>query len=746
MTKSSRDVLVHRARFADFNGANISALAFSHASRADKRTPSDLRLALGRSNGDIEIWNPRNGWYQELIIQGGKDRTVEGLVWSNLPGEPLRLFSIGASTVVTEWDLATGLALKNYDCNAGVIWSMALDSTGTKLAVGCDNGCVVIVDISGGPGVMEHEAVLQRQDSRVLSVAWKGNESVIGGCADGRIRVWSASSTEEMRGRILHTMKVDKSKKESTLVWSVIYLPKKDQIVSGDSTGAVKFWDLQYATLTQSFKSHEADVLCLATDESNTKVFSAGVDRKIYQYNFAAANASKNNSKWVIASNRLLHSNDVRTMASYQSKGADFLVSGGLEKNLFISSISNFTDGTYTKVPYFVPFHKSALFNAEQRLCVVWQQSTIRIWAIGMDAGDAENYKLCCKLTLTDEQNITTCALSEDGQVLVVGRPSTTKLFHLHPSNGKLKVTKLDNEFLLKTGSKHIKFIDNSKILIVSSKDEVFKLDLEDEEADEEATEIELPALSEDAASHKIPHNASINQIDCRGSVAVVSRSCGAVDVININENHAVAVARVSSFITALHISQKGTALLTTAENKLLEFSLKETDESGVGAMSEWCKKNKDYLPKEFESSRNKFVGIFSAGNSQERVWVWGVNCLASFDMSQDLPISTRKRPKKHKIDGNSVTDRSSYVNGGEEDDEDDEEFDTTESLMRERPTSEQLAKRINKDNHPFFFTEKYKSILLADVISGDEIILIENPGTLRAASLPAFNLPKLVI
>ncbi|CEP62365.1 small subunit rRNA maturation protein UTP4 LALA0_S05e04016g [Lachancea lanzarotensis] len=746
MTQSSKDVLVHRARFAELKGANITALAFSHASRADKRTPSDLRLALGRSNGDIEIWNPRNGWYQELIIQGGKDRTVEGLLWSNLPGEPLRLFSIGASTVVTEWDLASGLALKNYDCNAGVIWSMALDSTGTKLAVGCDNGCVVIVDISGGPGVMEHEAVLQRQDSRVLSVAWKGTESVIGGCADGRIRVWSATSTEELRGRILHTMKVDKSKKESTLVWSVIYLPKKDQIVSGDSTGAVKFWDLQYATLTQTFKSHEADVLCLATDETNSKVFSAGVDRKIYQYNLASANTAKNNLKWVVASNRLLHSNDVRTMASYQSKGADFLVSGGLEKNLFISSISNFTDGTYTKIPYFVPFHKNALFNAEQRLCVVWQQSTIRIWAVGMDAGDGENYKLCCKLTLNDEQNISTCALSNDGQVLIVGRPSTTKLFHLHPSNGKLKVTKLDNEFLLRTGAKHIKFIDNSNILLVSSKDEVLKLDLEDEEADEEATEIELPALSEELESSKCPHIASINQIDCRDSVAVVTRTCGALDVINIRDNSASPVARVSNFIAAVHISSKGTALLTTADNKLLELFLKETDESPIGAMSVWCKKNKDYLPKEFESSRNKFVGIFSGGQSQERIWVWGVNCLASFDMSQDLPISTRKRPKKHKIDGNSITDRSDNVNGGEDDDEDDDELERIAPLMKERPSPEQLTKRISKDSHPFFLTEKYKSILLADVLSNKEIVLIENPNTSRSASLPAFNLPKLVI
>ncbi|SCU95986.1 LAME_0F14378g1_1 [Lachancea meyersii CBS 8951] len=746
MTQDSRNVLIHRARFADFKGANITALAFSHASKSDKRTPSDLRLALGRSNGDIEIWNPRNGWCQELTIQGGKDRTVEGLVWSNLPGEPLRLFSIGASTVVTEWDLSSGLALKNYDCNAGVIWSLALNSAQTQLAVGCDNGCVVLINISGGPGVMEHEAVLQRQDSRVLSVTWKGSDYVIGGCADGRIRIWRASNSEEMRGRIVHTMKVDKSKKESTLVWSVLYLPNKNQIVSGDSTGSVKFWDLQYATLTQTFKSHEADVLCLSTDETNTKVFSAGVDRKIYQYNLSAVSAAKKTYKWIVASNRLLHSNDVRTMTSYQSRGADFLVSGGLEKNLIVSSISAFTDSTYTKIPYSAPFHKNALFNSQQRLCVVWQQSCIRIWAISADSSDEKGYKLLCKLSLKDEQNISTCAMSEDGQVLIVGRPSTTKLFHLRPSNGKLKVTKLDNDFLLKTGTKHVKFIDNSKIIMVSSKNEVFYLDLEDEDADEKASEIELPDQPEDISVSKIPHIASINHIECRGSLAVITRICGTMDLINLKNYTAVSVARVTNFITALHLSQRDTALVATADNKLLEFSLKETDESHIGTMSEWCKKNKDFLPKDFGSSKNKYVGIFSDGRSQDRVWLWGSNCLASFDMSQDLPISTRKRPKKHRIDGNTVTDRNSYIDGGEEEDEDDDELESTEPLLKERPTPEQVAKRVTKDSNSFFFTEKYKSMLLVDVLADHELVVIENPGTSRVTSTPAFDLPKLIV
>ena len=136
-------MIVHRCRFVDFTPATITSLAFSHKSNINKLTPSDLRLAIGRSNGNIEIWNPRNNWFQEMVIEGGKDRSIEGLCWSNVNGESLRLFSIGGSTVVTEWDLATGLPLRNYDCNSGVIWSISINDSQDKLSVGCDNGTVV---------------------------------------------------------------------------------------------------------------------------------------------------------------------------------------------------------------------------------------------------------------------------------------------------------------------------------------------------------------------------------------------------------------------------------------------------------------------------------------------------------------------------------------------------------------------------------------------------------------------------
>lgn len=740
---------VHRARFVDYTSSNITALAFSHRSCDDKLTPSDLRLAVGRADGSIEVWNPRHDWFQEQLLEGGADRTVEGLCWCNVAGEPLRLFSIGGSTVVTEWDLVSGLPLKNYDCNAGVIWSIAINEAGDKLAVGCDNGTVVKIDIAGGPGIMEHDAVLMRQGARVLSLAWNRNDYVIGGCSDGRIRIWSVKEKDENRGRITHTMRVDKAERESTLVWSVLYLPGKNTIVSGDSTGSIKFWNFHYATLTQSFKSHEADVLSLAADVNESTIFSAGVDRKIFQYTL-----NKNN-KWVNASNRLLHGNDIRALCAYQSKGADFLVSGGVDKTLFINPISSFADGHYRKMPFVVPYNKNVLINKTQRLVVCWEGSVVKIWNLGNDLNSDKNYKLVCKLTLKDEQNIHTCAMSPDGQVLLVGRTTTTKIFHLQPMDNKLKVTKLDNDFLFATGCRLARFIDNSKVIICTVEDELLTLDLEAEGEDEKPEHIELEEPQNTKSSFKIPYMNNINQLEVYGHIAVVSRFCGVVTAIDLESKSSKNLVHLMNFVTSIAINEaRASIILTTAENKIYELSLQsfiensKQDKDGadeVTVFTAWSKRNTENIPKLLKDMRQKCLGLFVDEANSERMWLWGATWICRIDFSEDFPVITRKKSKKHGRDGLTITDESNYMNNELEDEDDEVEMEIDEDLDILKGGK---VKTISGNQHKlteeaFYFNEKYRHILSFGFISQDEIVIVERP-PMMVEFQKAFQQPKL--
>ncbi|QLQ80921.1 hypothetical protein HG537_0E02760 [Torulaspora globosa] len=740
------DIIVHRSRFVEFSQGNITALAFSHQSDVQKLTPSDLRLALGRSDGSIEIWNPRENWFQELVIQSGKDRSIEALCWRNVPGESLRLFSIGGSTVVTEWDLASGLPLKNYDCNAGVIWSMAISESQDKLAVGCDNGTVVLIDLSGGPGCLDYDTILTRQEARILTLAWNKDNYVIGGCSDGRIRVWSALKNANDRGRIIHTMKVDKSKKESTLVWSVLYLPQCHQIVSGDSTGSVKFWDWDHATLTQSFKTHMADVLTLTRDVAGNSVFSAGVDRKIFHFQRNHNNGAQKDTKWVNTSNRLIHGNDVRAICSYQSKGADFLVSGGVEKCLIINSLSAFADGKYRKMPLLASISKNMIINREQRLVVSWYASTVRIWHVGQNFDDNNNYKLVCKMVLKDEQNITTCAMSPDGQVLVVARPSLTKLFHLQPLETKLKVTKLDNSLLLRTGCSLVQFIDNSKIVACSTDGELFTVDLESDQ-DDEMTLIELPDVPQTKSSAKISYMNKINHLAVGGDLVIVGRTCGAVDIVNHTTNESKPLVRLMNFITAILLNkERESIILVTAENKIYEFNLK-SEEQQSGLLTNWSKNNTDNLPNQLQNSTDKILGISYTGNDPNMIWFWSSSWISRINFSQDLPLSNRRKAKKHNRDGLTITDDSNFMNDLG-DVEDENNLEVTEALdflsSNTRRFKPEGASK-SKDEKSFFFTDKYRPIYHADLIAEKELMIVEKPSHALGPHHNAVDLPKLL-
>lgn len=90
-------------------------------------------------------------------------------------------------------------------------------------------------------------------------MAWSPDDkSMVTGSANSSMYKWNVEL-----GRVVQRMTVDRVAGEDTLVWAVKVLPNGD-MVSGDSLGHVKFWDAATLTMTHSFNSHGADVLCLA--------------------------------------------------------------------------------------------------------------------------------------------------------------------------------------------------------------------------------------------------------------------------------------------------------------------------------------------------------------------------------------------------------------------------------------------------------------------------------------------------
>ena len=341
---------IHRCRFVPYPPSTINVVAFSHAHISKDQKTASPRLAVGRANGDIEIWNPLNGtWLQETIIRGGKDRSIDGLVWIQDPTEKdaegktiigkSRLFSIGYTTIVTEWDLENGTPLRQASGNHGEIWCLAAQPPLTKsqkeaaaaagqwegqnLISGCTDGALVLYSTK------DEDFQLQRiiirpsaKKAKIISLAFKDRNIIVAGCTDSTIRVYDIRNGQNLRNMSLGAG--PKGGPKEIIVWSVKVL-LSGNIVSGDSTGEVRIWDGKTYTLMQRVKSHRQDVLSLATSFDGTIIMSGGMDRRTVVYK----RVGKGKGRWAEIGHRRFHSHDVKTMASLEYGGLSVVVSGG---------------------------------------------------------------------------------------------------------------------------------------------------------------------------------------------------------------------------------------------------------------------------------------------------------------------------------------------------------------------------------------------------------------------------------
>ena len=507
---------IHRCRFVPYPPQAINSIAFSHQPNPERsgRGPGNLRLAIGRANGDIEIWNPLMGiWSQETILRGGHNRTIESLTWTQDPGEKadesgggeqpgrLRLFSIGLSPCVTEWDLETGVPVREANSNFGDIWclsaqprpkdSQRADASPAQdleeahreqcLAAGCSDGTIVLFSTEDGD--LKYLRTVGRPTTkrpRILSLAWKDRNTLVAGYADSTIRIYDVG-----RKAVLRNMSLGKPSDESSgvLVWSVKCLPD-GTIVSGDSTGELKIWDSRTYSLLQRIKAHEADVLDVAVSGNGDTIVSGGADRRTAVYRLIGDKKSRKPRKWAEAHHRRFHRHDVKSLAIFESKEISVLVSGGLDTVPVLVPLREWNHEYQRSLPN-LPQSPPVSSAPMARLFVVWWDREINIWRQHKppDTENAllpehphENSELACRLLLRGEENITAAQLSEDGRLLAVATNSSIKIFQLKQRkglrSGQLRVRQLEVPVTTKKkGGRRLAFSPDGRWLCITQVD-----------------------------------------------------------------------------------------------------------------------------------------------------------------------------------------------------------------------------------------------------------------------------------
>ena len=196
-----------------------------------------------------------------------------------------------------------------------------------SLAVGCADGSIVL--LSTADNDLRFIRILARPPkkiSRVLSLTFQNRHTIIAGHADSTIRIYDMRNSQQVRNMTLGPG--PKGGPKETLVWSVKCL-HDGTIVSGDSTGKLCFWDGKNYALMQRIKSHDADILDVAVSADGLSVFTGGMDRRTALYRRAGNGRPGTGHRWAKITHQRMHQNDVKAMATFETKGLSILVSGG---------------------------------------------------------------------------------------------------------------------------------------------------------------------------------------------------------------------------------------------------------------------------------------------------------------------------------------------------------------------------------------------------------------------------------
>ncbi|KAH7313482.1 WD40-repeat-containing domain protein [Stachybotrys elegans] len=696
---------VHRCRFVNYQPSAINALAFSHPKPKSSKHAASAKLAVGRANGDIEIWNPLNGtWHQELVIRGGRDRSIDGLVWVNEPDQDLgdgrvvigksRLFSIGYTSTVTEWDLEKGKPKRHASGQHGDIWCIAAQPSAPgqesqKLVAGTINGELVIYSVEDGD--LNFQRVLVKsttKKSQMVSITFQSRKVAIVGCSDGTVRAY------DMSGKLLRRMTVGAdlvNGSKDVIIWCVKCLPNGD-IVSGDSTGEVCIWDGKTYTQLQRMSSHKQDVLSLATSIDGTSILSGGMDRRTYLH--------KKDDQWAKAWGRRYHDHDVKAMASFEYGRTSVVVAGGPDSNLVIIPLREMGREKHRTISN-LPQQPAIVSASKSRFIISWWEREVHIWALPHNAEEIrdkspntptlnQNRKLLKTIVVKGDSNISSATVNEDGTLLIVSTATDIKAFRLEhqdpvkPSDLKLSSLDLPAK-LTSSGASHVRLSPDSKWLcIVQEGTRVLVAKLDWTAVENEDPKISLHAQKLTRLRRNIPKwvaqgglggydrnithvafaadSAMLATADLAGYIdtwvledtAQPSQSSGedeaeddaSEDSSDEDEDEAAVEGRwarnsngkllpkLPSAPAVLSFSNSSDVLLAITCNwNLLAFDPRK------GSLTRWSRQHpRKALPAPIQDLLDHAKGVLWQG---ERVWVYGVSYLLMLDMSQNIAEPT---------------------------------------------------------------------------------------------------------
>ncbi|KAK6185977.1 hypothetical protein SNE40_008101 [Patella caerulea] len=447
---------VHHVRFFEYQPKPIHCLAYEKKNK---------QLAVSRSDGSIEIWLPESDWLQEKVISGRSEQSVEAIVWQGK-----RLFTAGLGGDVTEHNLLTLKPKNSEPCNAGAIWCLTKNFTGTRLAAGTEDGCVVLFDIEMGQ--LKYLQSFGKQEGRILSIAWHTQEGVIVTGGVDNIRLWSVKSGQAIQRLTLG----HQQENQETIVWCLA-ITSNMTIISGDSRGKTCFWNGRQGTLIKTFSSHKADVLTLSINEEEDCVFSSGVDPLLVGFEFVTTKSGVGNQHWVQSTTQNIHKHDVRAVCFLPN----CIVSAGIGTNLCLTQRRR--DETISKRIAHIP-QNIVHVAKEKKMVMLRYTDYLEVWKLGHTNFTSEkdgeilplrsNPVKLLQLKCKGQAAILCCGISNSGDHIAYCDEHNLRIYQLSvdeedytPKVGLSKITMASED--LRVPIHHLEFTPDGRFIVTAT-------------------------------------------------------------------------------------------------------------------------------------------------------------------------------------------------------------------------------------------------------------------------------------